>query len=306
MIASRVSIAPSTTATRAGTDFVPVQRRPMASQPQTTATGPSTIPRTKSPAIAQTRPMIPSDARSGPVRDPVRPRERGACAWYVRSPPSSPPELVGLGRCFGYPRFPRSIARAASIARGSPSSLPDLERPRPVRRFGLPGTAAGIGLELPGLRALRGLVRGHGTAGSIGEGRRAAPLRQRDATLDVDPGQLIAVPLPLNPVLLHRHNSPAAQPPSARWRRRGGEAGSEATAASAAAATVMGMDARMCFQPPVSYRPVAFATDHLPDTLARKIWFREGSPGDVTRIKRKSDSSRGFPHKGGFSALSTA
>ncbi|GGX52206.1 hypothetical protein GCM10010358_02330 [Streptomyces minutiscleroticus] len=49
----------------------------MASQPQTTATGPSTMPSTKNPATAQMTPMIPSVARSGPLRDPVRPRERG-------------------------------------------------------------------------------------------------------------------------------------------------------------------------------------------------------------------------------------
>ncbi|GAB2750659.1 hypothetical protein GCM10027072_54570 [Streptomyces bullii] len=40
------------------------------------------IPSTKNPAIAQMTPMTPSVARSGPVRDHVRPRERG----YLRVP----------------------------------------------------------------------------------------------------------------------------------------------------------------------------------------------------------------------------
>ena len=82
MIASRVSIAPRTTATRAGTGREPAQLRPMASQPQTIAAGPRMIPSAKNPATAQTRPMIPSVARSGPACDPVRPRERG----YLRAP----------------------------------------------------------------------------------------------------------------------------------------------------------------------------------------------------------------------------
>lgn len=79
-------MAPSTRATRAGTGREPVQLRPMASQPQTIATGPRMIPSTKKPATAQMTPMIPSVARSGPLRDHVRLRERG----YLRVPCPKP------------------------------------------------------------------------------------------------------------------------------------------------------------------------------------------------------------------------
>src|SRR5436190_23144238 len=59
-----------------------------------------------------------------------------------------------------------------------------------------------------------------------------------------------------------------------------------------------------CASTPVSCRPVAFATDRLPDTLARKLWFREGLPRYVTLI---SESPRivpgGFPRTSGFARL---
>jgi hypothetical protein len=58
----------------------------MASQPQTIAAGPRTIPSAKNPATAQTRPMMPSVALSSPVPDLVRPGERG----YLRAPFPNP------------------------------------------------------------------------------------------------------------------------------------------------------------------------------------------------------------------------
>src|SRR5690606_26049215 len=77
MTARTVSMAPRAAAPTAGTERDPAQLRPMASHPQTIATGPRTIPSTKNPATAQTSPMIPSVARSGPDCDPIRPRVRG-------------------------------------------------------------------------------------------------------------------------------------------------------------------------------------------------------------------------------------
>jgi hypothetical protein len=93
-------MAPSTSATRAGTGPERDQVRPIASQPQTIATGPRTIPSTKNPATAQMTPMIPSVARSGPVRDHVRPRERG----YLRVPCPKPAIINSLnpGVCSGF------------------------------------------------------------------------------------------------------------------------------------------------------------------------------------------------------------
>lgn len=89
MTARSVSIAPSTRAI-SGTGPEPVQRRPIASQPQTIAVSPRTIPSVKNPATAHTVPMIPRVALSGPVRDPVRPRERG----YLRVPFPKPAIII--------------------------------------------------------------------------------------------------------------------------------------------------------------------------------------------------------------------
>lgn len=93
-------MAPSTKATKAGTERLPAQVRPIASQPQTIARGPRMIPSTKNPATAQMVPMIPSVARSGPVRDHVRPRERG----YLRVPCPKPAIINSLnpGVCSGF------------------------------------------------------------------------------------------------------------------------------------------------------------------------------------------------------------
>ncbi len=85
MTARTVSMAPRTTATRAGAEPL-FQRRPIASQPQAIATGPSTIPRTKNPAAAQTSQTMAGVARSGPVRGLMRFRDRGVLRVEVLCP----------------------------------------------------------------------------------------------------------------------------------------------------------------------------------------------------------------------------
>jgi hypothetical protein len=98
----------------------------IACQPQNIATGPSTMPSAKKPATAQIVPMIPSVARSGPVRCHVRPRDRG----YPRVPCPKPAIINSLGsvdssasEC-GYP------GSAGADLRALP---PSSSAPRPVR-----------------------------------------------------------------------------------------------------------------------------------------------------------------------------
>src|SRR4051812_7894890 len=127
MIARSVSMAPSTKATRAGQARLPPdQVRPMASQPQTIATGPRMIPSTKNPAIAQMTPMIPSVARSGPVRDHVRPRDRG----YLRVPCPKPAIINSLTPLVGWVRLGFNDASTPGTAVNPPA----LRRAAPLRQ----------------------------------------------------------------------------------------------------------------------------------------------------------------------------